>query len=210
MKQHKNQWAGVKLRSMSALIFVCSLFVAVNVQAATVTVQSDHLDIWEQKNEALFTGQVHLLREDFELFSDSLRVFYNKGEQGGGIDHALATGHVRMIQGDKKGSADSAVIDNKHQLVTLKGNAVMEQAGGRVQGETIVHDMAAKTTEVRQGAGGRVRLRIDDAQATPDGVGTPAAKASSGEVPPEELMPEPDSGTGDSALPDGAGKEQQP
>jgi len=210
MKQHKNQWAGVKLCCMSGLLFVCSLFAAVNVQAATVTVQSDHLDIWEQKNEALFTGQVHLLREDFELFSDSLRVFYNKGEQGGGIDHALATGHVRMIQGDKKGSADSAVIDNKHQLVTLKGHAVMEQAGGRVEGETIVHDMAAKTTEVRQGAGGRVRLRIDDTQAKPDAVGKPSAKASSGEAPSGNIMPEPDSDSVETALPDSAGKEQQP
>lgn len=142
-------------------------------QATTVTVQSDHLDIWEDKQEALFTGSVHLVREDFELFCDSLRAFYRTGAEGGGIDHALAIGHVRMIQGDKLGTSDSAVIDNSKQLVTLRGNAVMVQEGGRVAGETIVHDLAAKTTEVLQGKSGRVTLRIDEK--TMDAAPKPAA-----------------------------------
>jgi len=146
------------------VVLLCAMIVALpgSARASTVTVQSDHLDIWENKQEALFTGSVHLVREDFELFCDSLRAFYRTGQEGGGIDHALATGHVRMIQGDKKGSSDSAVIDNRKQIVTLRGNAVMEQEGGRVAGETIVHDMAGKTTEVMQGEGGRVSLRIDE------------------------------------------------
>lgn len=145
-------------------ILLCAMLVALpgSARATTLTVQSDHLDIWENKQEALFTGSVHLVREDFELFCDSLRAFYRTGKEGGGIDHALATGHVRMIQGDKQGSSDSAVIDNRRQIVTLRGNAVMEQEGGRVAGETIVHDMAGKTTEVMQGEGGRVSLRIDE------------------------------------------------
>lgn len=133
-----------------------------NVSATTITVQSDHLDIWENKQQALFTGHVHLVREDFELFCDKLRAFYITGKEGSGIDHALATGHVRMIQGDKQGTSDSAVIDNRKQLVTLSGHAVMEQPGGRVTGETIVHNMITKTTEVTRGENGRVKLRIDD------------------------------------------------
>jgi lipopolysaccharide export system protein LptA len=133
-----------------------------NAMAATITIQSNHLDIWENKQQALFSGNVHLVREDFELFCDKLRTFYKTAKEGGGIDHALATGHVRMIQGDKQGTADSAVIDNRKQLVTLSGHAVMEQSGGRVTGETIVHNMVTKTTEVTRGENGRVKLRIDD------------------------------------------------
>lgn len=130
-----------------------------------VTVNSDHLDIWEKKQQALFTGHVHMVRGDFELYSDSLLVYYLSGKQGGGIDHALAKGHVRMIQGDKKGTSDSAVIDNRKHLVTLRGHAVMEQAGGRVAGETIVHDTETKTTQVFQGKdGNRVSLRINEKQ----------------------------------------------
>jgi len=147
---------------VSLALFGLVVGLSVTAWAATVTVQSDHLDIWEKKQEALFVGRVHLVREDFELFCDKLRAFYKNGKEGGGIDHALATGHVRMIQGEKKGTSDSAVIDNSRQIVTLRGNAVMEQEGGRVTGETIVHHLNSKSTEVLQGENGRVTLRIDD------------------------------------------------
>jgi len=157
----------VRRAVLPALLFaslLCLMLVGVpmHAMATTVTVQSDHLDIWENKQEALFTGNVHLIREDFELYCDSLRAFYLTGSAGSGIDHALATGHVRMIQGDKQGTSDSAVIDNRKQIVTLRGNAEMVQEGGRVSGETIVHDLSAKTTEVTQGKSGRVSLRIDE------------------------------------------------
>ncbi|OIQ01248.1 MAG: hypothetical protein COS82_01820 [Zetaproteobacteria bacterium CG06_land_8_20_14_3_00_59_53] len=152
----------LQLFACMAVLLCGVLAIPPAARATTLTVQSDHLDIWENRQEALFTGSVHLVREDFELFCDSLRAFYRTGEKGGGIDHALATGHVRMIQGDKQGTSDSAVIDNDKQIVTLRGNAVMVQEGGRVAGDTIVHDLNAKTTEVLQGEGGRVTLRIDE------------------------------------------------
>ncbi|MDQ6959490.1 MAG: lipopolysaccharide transport periplasmic protein LptA [Mariprofundaceae bacterium] len=126
--------------------------------AGPVTVQADHLDIWHGKKQALFAGNVHLKRDDFELFCDALRVFY---AEKSGIERGVATGHVRMQQGDKHGHADKAELDNKHQILTLTGHAVMEQPGGRIEGATIIHHIQEKTTEVRRGKGGRVKLRID-------------------------------------------------
>jgi len=128
------------------------------VWAGPVTVQADHLDIWHNKQQALFAGNVHLKRDDFELFCDQLKVFYIESS---GIERAEATGHVRMQQGDKHGQANKAELDNKRQILTLTGHAVMEQPGGRIEGETIIHDIQKKTTEVRQGKNGRVKLRID-------------------------------------------------
>ncbi|MDX8392678.1 MAG: LptA/OstA family protein [Mariprofundaceae bacterium] len=151
-------------RFIIPMLGMCVLMlIGTPAQAQTMTIQSNHLEIWHDKQQALFTGSVHLVRDDFELFCDSLRAFYTSEKDGGGIDHALATGHVRLIQGDKEGRADSAVIDNKKQIVTLKGHAIMQQEGGRIEGDIIVHDMVGKTTEVRQGENGRVRMRIDDA-----------------------------------------------
>ncbi len=126
--------------------------------AGPVTVQADHLDIWHDKKQALFTGNVYLKRDDFELFGDKLRAFY---AEGSGIERGVATGHVRMQQGDKHGHADKAELDNKHQILTLTGHAVMEQPGGRIEGEIIIHHIQEKTTEVRRGKGARVKLRID-------------------------------------------------
>ena len=168
--------------SLLIALFLCLAMLPTVVLATTLTIKSDHLDIWEAKQEALFSGSVHLVREDFELFCDSLRVFYLSGKDGGGIDHALAKGHVRIIQGGKEGLSDSAMIDNRKQVVTLLGNAVMLQEGGRVEGESIVHNMAAKTTEVKQGESGRVTLRIDDEKVEDAGT-QPAADVEQGQQP---------------------------
>ncbi|MDQ6965910.1 MAG: LptA/OstA family protein [Mariprofundaceae bacterium] len=201
---------------LPALLFaplLCMMLIGVPMHAiaTTVTVQSDHLDIWENKQEALFTGKVHLVREDFELYCDSLRAFYLTGSAGSGIDHALATGNVRMIQGDKLGTSDSAVIDNRKQIVTLRGNAEMVQEGGRVSGETIVHDLSARTTEVTQGKNGRVSLRIDEKtmDVTPaKDDGSTQAEPSGNE--PSENEPPMDEQVLDVPLPDGQAEGNKP
>lgn len=127
--------------------------------AGPLAIQSDHLDIWHDKQQALFVGHVHLTRDDFELFSEKLRAFYT---EGGGIDHAKATGHVRIQQGDKHGHADRADLDDKRQILTLSGHATMEQPGGHIEGETIIYNIQKKTTEVRPGKNKQVKLRMDD------------------------------------------------
>jgi len=150
------------IRFVAVLVLAVIFSGAYPVRAGPVTVQADHLDIWHDKQQALFAGNVHLKRDDFELFCDKLRAFYTKGS---GIERAEATGHVRMQQGDKHGQANKAELDNKRQILTLTGHAAMEQPGGRIQGETIIHNIRKKTTEVRQGKHGRVKLRIDAASA---------------------------------------------
>jgi len=143
--------------------------------AGPVTVQADHLDIWHDKQQALFAGNVHLKRDDFELFCDKLKAFY---AEGSGIERAEAIGHVRMQQGDKHGRANRAELDNNRQILTLTGHAVMEQPGGRIEGETIIHNIQKKTTEVRQGKNGRVKLRIDT-----DSTGKGSGKVPLGSLP---------------------------
>ncbi|MDQ6959354.1 MAG: lipopolysaccharide transport periplasmic protein LptA [Mariprofundaceae bacterium] len=158
-----------------ASVLVVVLSVVYPAWAGPVTVQADHLDIWHNKQQALFTGNVHLKRDDFELFCDKLKVFYTEGS---GIERAEATGHVRMQQGDRHGRADSAKLDNKRQILTLSGHAEMEQPGGHIEGETIIHNIQKKTTEVRQGKDGRVKLRIDT-----DSTGKGSGKAPLGLLP---------------------------
>jgi len=160
----------------SALVIV--FLGAYSAWAGPVTVQAAHLDIWHDKQQALFTGNVHLNRDDFELFCDKLRVFYTEGS---GIERAEATGHVRMQQGDKHGRANKAELDNKRQILTLTGHAEMEQPGGRIEGETIIHNIQKKTTEVRPGKNGRVKLRIDS-----DPAGNSSGKVS-GKLPLKPL-----------------------
>ncbi len=146
---------------MIRLAFVLAVLVAgaCPAWAGPVTILADHLDVWNNKKQALFTGNVYLKRDDLELFCDKLRVFYTEKN---GIEHAVAKGHVRIRQGDKRGHADKAELDNQRQILTLTGHAVMEQPGGRIEGETIIYHIQQRTTEVLQGKGERVKMSIDE------------------------------------------------
>ena len=151
---------GSRLRwAIAAAALLPGALVPAVSRAGPVAIQADHLDVWHARKEALFTGHVHLTRDDFELFCDRLKVAY---ADKGGITRAVATGHVRMKQGDKQGRAEQAELDNRAQVLTLRGHATMDQPGGHLEGEAIIHHLKDKTTEVRKGENGRVKLRIDD------------------------------------------------
>jgi len=127
--------------------------------AGPLQIESNQLDIQHARQRAIFTGDAHLIRDEFELWSDKLVAYYEAGS--GRLERAEAFGHVRMKKLDKRGSSDKAVLDNLKQTITLIGHAEMQQEGDIVRGSTIVHDMQTDHTEVLQGETGRVKMRID-------------------------------------------------
>ena len=127
--------------------------------AGPLQIESNQLEIRHAKHQATFTGNVHLVRDDFELWSNKLIAYYQA--DSGEIERAEAYDHVRIRKADKHGSSDKAVLDNLKQTITLIGNARMEEEGGWVQGSTIVHDIESNQTEVLQGTTGRVKMRLD-------------------------------------------------
>lgn len=136
--------------------------------ADSVRIESDRLAVTHQENRADFRGSVHLTRGDFELRCDRLVAYY-KERAGGELDHAEAFGHVKMSQGEKRGAGDQAIYRQREGVLTLIGNAVMEEPGRTVRGEKIVHHIESTRTEVQQSEqGGRVRLSIDPDEETPE------------------------------------------
>ena len=127
--------------------------------AGPLQIESNHLEVRHAKHQAIFTGNVHLVRDDFELWSNKLIAYYQ--ENSSDIERAEAFGKVRIRKADKYGSSDKAVMDNLKQTVTLIDNAMMKEEDGWVRGSTIVHDLEGNHTEVLQGETGRVKMRLD-------------------------------------------------
>jgi len=133
---------------------------AVPALAGPLQIESQRLEVRHASQQAIFTGNVHMTRDEFELWSDRLVAHY--ASKTGSLERAEAFGHVRMKKQDKRGASDKAVLDNLRHTITLIGHAEMQQEGGIVRGSTIVHDLKADHTEVLQGDTGRVKMRIDD------------------------------------------------
>jgi len=125
--------------------------------AGTVSIEAGKMTIYHKTNQVIFTQQVHLKREDFELYCDRLVVYYTDKD----IDHAEAFGNIRLRHGKARGTSDKAVLDQRKNTITLIGNAVLKQEGNRVQGDRITHDMNKDKTVILPVKGGRTHMTIE-------------------------------------------------
>lgn len=145
---------------MRIILAMAALLAPSILWAGTMQVEAEKMIFFHKENRVEFTSNVHVKRDDFIMNCDRLVVHYSEGDSSQ-IEFADAFGHVTMIQGEKKGLADTARLDQKNNILTLKGNAVMEQPGGRIEGETIIHDMASEKTEVHPVKGGRTHMTVE-------------------------------------------------
>ncbi|MFQ5355136.1 MAG: lipopolysaccharide transport periplasmic protein LptA [Mariprofundaceae bacterium] len=146
------------------LVFAFILVWPVGAGAESVQIESDRLEIIQQRQEAIFSGHVKLRRGNFELNADEVIARYDQGSVTRGITNATANGHVSIRMGDKHGKADQATLDQSQGLVELTGHAEITQKSGTIQGDTIIYKIKEDTINVLQGKSGRVRVHIDSPQ----------------------------------------------
>jgi len=125
--------------------------------AGPVEIDSDKMVFMHKSERAEFINNVHMKRDDFELYCDKLVAFYKNSK----LKRAEASGHIRLTQKEITGRSDKAILDQTNNTLTLIGNAVLEQPGGRIEGETIVHNMNREETSVQSAKGGRTHMTID-------------------------------------------------
>ncbi len=142
-----------------ALASALLLLAAWPANAETLEIRADGMTLTHEKREVTFTGSVYLKRDDFVLHCDRLIAYYK--EKDNELERAHAYGHVRMEQGTTKGSSDEAKLDYVHQVLTLIGHAVVYQPKGRLEGQTIVHDIRKERTVVQSPGEGKARLIIE-------------------------------------------------
>ncbi len=132
-------------------------FMPARLWAGVVQIESGKMTVYHKTSQVIFTEQVHLVRDDFELDCDRLVVYYKDK----GIDRAEAFGNIRLHHGKARGTADKAVLNQAKNSLMLIGNAVLEQDGNRVEGEKITHDMTRDKTVVLPSKGGRTHMTIE-------------------------------------------------
>ena len=138
------------------MIVMLSLLPA-NLWAGAVEIESEKMVFMHKTERAVFSNKVRLKRDDFQLHCDKLTAYYKDNK----LNQAVATGHVRLSQKEITGSSDKAILDQENNILTLIGNAVLEQPGGRIEGETITHNMNREETSVQSVKGGRTHMTID-------------------------------------------------
>lgn len=129
---------------------------------AAVDIAADSMELLEEQNKAVFTGNVDAVRGKIKLKSDKLVVNYQEVTRKNGskkteVRFLNATGRVTIVSGSQTITSDWAKMDVKANKAVIGGNVTVVQGKTRLKGSTLHLNL---TTGQSRMEGGRVRAKF--------------------------------------------------
>ena len=113
----------------------------------------------DNKNQLItFRGNVIARQGDMTIHADTAQVFYEKKEEGNDIREIVATGNVKIHQGDRVATGQKAVFVNGEQKIILTGEPRVWQGKDMVSGERITVLLEEDKSLVESGPDRRVEV----------------------------------------------------
>jgi lipopolysaccharide export system protein LptA len=128
----------------------------------------------DNKNRVItFRGKVEARQGGLTISADTAQVFYEKKEEGNDIHEVVATGNVKVQDGERLGTAQRAVFVNREQKITLTGQPKVWQGKDMVSGEKIIVLLGEEKTLVESGPDRRVEVILHPKGESRPGKGAP-------------------------------------
>jgi lipopolysaccharide export system protein LptA len=105
-----------------------------------------------------FTGNVVAKQGEMTIHADVARVYYEKKEEGNEVREIVATGNVRIQEGERLATCQKAVFTNAEQKIVLTGQPKVWQGKDVVSGEKITILMEEDKSFVESGPDQRVEV----------------------------------------------------
>ena len=134
-----------------------------------IRITADRLITDTLSQNAEFIGNVHVVRSDMTIFSDSLKIFYtgtpaqgNQGQPGAGsIQSIVAQGNVRINFDDQTATTQRAEWSPQEQTIVLSGPGSQIVSGkNSISGSKITVHQGDNRIKVEGGSNGRVEAQI--------------------------------------------------
>ena len=153
------------MRSFMLLLFLLCAAQVWAAQDVPVKITSDTMTYTQKGDQVVFKGSVYVIRQDIELWSNTLTVLLEKKEEAknatrsvvdeqGSIKKIIAQGNVR-IKADKgrTGSCGKATYEADKDLLTMEDNPMLMEGSNKIQGEVIRLYIKENRSEVIGGKG---------------------------------------------------------
>lgn len=153
------------MRSFMFLLFLLCAAPLWAAQDVPVKITSDTMTYTQKGDQVVFKGSVYVIRQDIELWSDTLTVLLEKKESSknatqsvvdeqGSIKKIIAQGNVR-IKADKgrTGTCGKATYEADKDLLTMEDNPMLMEGANKIQGEVIRLYIKENRSEVMGGKG---------------------------------------------------------
>lgn len=126
-----------------------------------IEINADNLEVRQQDNLAIFTGNVEATQGRIRLTADQVKVWYRpngeaKADAGGTIIRIDALGDVFVSSPDETAQGDVGIYDVPAKEITLTGDVVLTRGENVIRGEKLVLNMATGRSQIE---GGKQRVR---------------------------------------------------
>jgi lipopolysaccharide export system protein LptA len=136
-----------------------------------ITIVSDRLDAYDDKNLVLFSGSVVVTHEGIVMNSDEIYLYYKPEEKEkestysgltktGEIDRIEAKGHVKIRKEGKIATGNFATFFNDDQKIVVEGNAIMREGDNVIEGDKITFFLNENRGYVESSSNKRVTATI--------------------------------------------------
>lgn len=128
-------------------------------------VTSEKMQYDANKQQVVFVGNVYVKRPDFQIWSDTLTLYFedkegqekNSADKGmpmktGEVSRIVAEKNVRMDYDGKKGTCQKAIFDTRTGLLTMDGEPVLSDGDNLIKGAKILFYTEENRSEVIGGS----------------------------------------------------------
>ncbi len=105
-----------------------------------------------------FTGNVVATQGEMIIHADATNVYYEKTDEGNEVREIVATGNVKIQEGDRLATSEKAVFTNADQRIVLTGKPKVWQGKDMVSGDKIIVLLDEDKSFVESGSNERVEV----------------------------------------------------
>jgi lipopolysaccharide export system protein LptA len=104
-----------------------------------IKITSQRVDYDNQKQEAIYSGEVKVVKGDITLTADTIRVFFRGKDQS--VKMIQAEGKLRIWWKDRYAEAEKGVYDDQLKTLILSGSPKTWQDENMVKGDKITYNL---------------------------------------------------------------------
>jgi lipopolysaccharide export system protein LptA len=132
---------------------------------APIDIESDSAEMDTKRNIGVFKGNVVAKQEDITLYCNALMVHTDQETKK--IREIVASGNVRIVQFERRATAQKATFYQDDNKIVLEGDAVVREGDNVIRGERVVHYLDEDKSVVEGAKGSRVSTTITPSQKEP-------------------------------------------